>query len=102
MSRFKIVLSREADQDLIDILQYTLATWGAAQMDAYTAAIDKGLTLLARNPRLGRARNDLFPGCRSFQVEQHTIFYRVDEIALSIARILHQRMNARRHVKAID
>jgi plasmid stabilization system protein ParE len=41
LSRLKIVLSREADQDLKDILQYTLATWGAAQMDVYAAAIDK-------------------------------------------------------------
>lgn len=73
MSRLKIVLSREADQDLKDILQYTLATWGAAQMDVYAEAIDKGLKLLTHNPRLGRARNDLFPGCRSFQVEQHTM-----------------------------
>jgi toxin ParE1/3/4 len=102
LSRLKIVLSREADQDLKDILQYTLATWGAAQMDVYAAAIDKGLKLLVDNPRLGRARNDLFPGCRSFQVEQHTIFYRVDALVLRIGRILHQRMNTKRHVKAID
>ena len=71
-------------------------------MDVYAAAIDKGLKLLVDNPRLGRARNDLFLGCRSFQVEQNRIFYRVDALVLSIARILHQRMNTKRHVKAIN
>lgn len=70
-------------------------------MDKYAAAIDKALQLLVENPRLGRARGDLFPGCRSLLVEQHTIFYRVDEPTLSIARILHQRMDTKRLMKAL-
>ena len=41
-----IELSELASQDPEEILQYTLETWGAAQMDAYAARLQSGFMLL--------------------------------------------------------
>jgi plasmid stabilization system protein ParE len=40
-------------------------------------------------PELGRARDDLFPGCRIHRIQQHYILYRIDETAIRVVRILH-------------
>ena len=100
MSRRKlnVFLSLAANEDLQDILQYTFGTWGAAQMDVYAAAIDHGLQNLSRYPRLGLKRDDLFRGCRSFQIEHHIVYYRSDKTTLYVARILHERMDEKQHL----
>jgi plasmid stabilization system protein ParE len=53
-----VVVSDLAELDLADILQYTLETWDAAQMDRYAEKLEHGLTLLPANPLLGKRRED--------------------------------------------
>ena len=100
MSRAKhvIALSELADQDLADILQYTLGTWGETQMDIYAAKLDKGMHLLESQPRLGKPRDDWYPGCRCYQVEHHLILYAVVEQQILVARIFHERVDVLRHL----
>jgi toxin ParE1/3/4 len=95
----QIALSRLAEQDIQDILQYTLEQWGEEQLETYAAALNQALHTLEHNPHLGRSREDLYRGCRSLRVEQHIIFYTVREDTLSVARVLHSKMDARRHVR---
>lgn len=46
------------------------------------------------HPRLGHPRDDIFPGCRTMQVEQHLIFYHLpDAGSVEVLRILHQRQD---------
>ncbi|WP_404610228.1 type II toxin-antitoxin system RelE/ParE family toxin [Caballeronia udeis] len=96
MSRrsFDIVLSELAQHDLTDILQYTLETWGADQMDAYAAKLESGIQLLQKNPALGKTREDLFEGCRTHRVEHHLVLYEIGDSEIRVARILHERMDA--------
>ncbi|WP_408359452.1 type II toxin-antitoxin system RelE/ParE family toxin [Paraburkholderia sediminicola] len=96
MSRrsFDIVLSELAQHDLTDILQYTLETWGADQMDAYAAKLESGIQLLQENPTLGKTREDLFEGCRTPRVEHHLVLYEIGDSEIRVARILHARMDA--------
>lgn len=100
MSRTKhvIVLSELAEQDLADILQYTLGKWGEAQMDIYAAKLDKGIRLLESQPRLGKPRKDWYPGCRCYQVEQHLVLYAVAEQEILVARLFHERVDVIRHL----
>jgi toxin ParE1/3/4 len=53
---------------------------------------------LIDNPRLGKTRNDLRPGLRSFPVEKHLILYRVEGDALVVQRIIHGRQDITRAV----
>jgi toxin ParE1/3/4 len=68
---------------------------GKTQQSAYRAVIYQALDMLSRHPQAGRPRDDLFPGCRSIQVEQHVIYFhqpRAQEI--DVLRILHHRQDA--------
>ena len=67
-------------------------------MDAYHAAIDRALHELLDFPAMGRSRDDLGPGFRSRRVEQHVIYYRVEDDAILIARILHVRREVKREL----
>lgn len=51
---------------------------------------------------LGRARDDLSPGCRSFPQGRHAIFYEVTELGIVIIGILHQSMDVQTHFDSED
>ena len=95
-----IILAPDASDDVQDILQYTLTTWGEGQMEKYAAVLNAAFNQLAQSPALGRRKDDLYPGCRCYQVERHCIYYDVQGRALRVARVLHVRMEAIRHVGA--
>jgi toxin ParE1/3/4 len=44
---------------------------------------------LARFPRLGRARDELAPGVRSWVVGDYLIYYRIEADVVIVLRILH-------------
>ena len=52
-------LSREAEDDLRDILQHTCEKWGAKQVPIYKAILDKALSSIVVNPNIGHKRSDL-------------------------------------------
>jgi toxin ParE1/3/4 len=95
--KLDLVLARQAERDLRDILQYTLETWGEEQLERYAAELEAGIECLRESPGLGRRREDLFVGCRSYRVKAHYIFYSADARTLCVARVLHVRRDARRH-----
>ncbi len=94
----QLMLSPAAQDDIADILLYTLQTWGKAQQDIYAEELDKGLALIVENPEIGRARPELYAGCRSFRIQQHIVYYAVLDDTIAIARVLHYRMDSRRYL----
>ena len=56
--------------------------------------------MLADNPALGRACDDVRPGLRRMECGRHVVFYRKDADGILVSRILHQRMLPER--RAID
>lgn len=97
--KLPVVLAPRARRDFDDILLYTLQHWGEEQEAAYAAALSRALALIGENPAIGRVRDDLRPGARTFPVEHHLIIYDVREGTVRVARILHGRMNARRALR---
>ena len=97
-AKFKIVLSELAALDLADILQYTLETWGEAQMDTYAVKLERAMRLLETQPLAGKPREDLFPGCRALRAEQHVVLYEVVDRDVRVARIFHGRVDIPRHI----
>jgi plasmid stabilization system protein ParE len=49
---------------------------------------------LTRFPDLGPTRDDLPPGMHLHPVEQHVVYYLVDDKVVTIVRIVHSRMDA--------
>ena len=93
-------LSEIADEDLLSIFLYTIEKWGKVQVPAYIGRLDEAFALLAENPFAVRSksREDLATRCRLFKVGHHFIAYRPEEGFISIARILHETMDFKKHV----
>jgi len=94
-----IRLSRAAETHLEDIWVYSLTEWGEVQAETYAAVIEKALTELAGNPRLGRLRPEIRAGYRSFRAGKHIIFYCVSGEIVDVLGILHERMDPGRHLE---
>ena len=77
-------LTPRAEKDLDDIALYTIQKWGAAQMETYLRQFDERFRWLAENPDLGRRRDEVHPGYKSWSQGRHVIFYvrRADRIAI--------------------
>lgn len=95
----KIKISREARADLKDIFEYTHQTWGRAQADKYIGMIESACHFLARNPSAGRSQEQLVSNLKSYPVGKHNVFYRDKQNTIEIVRVLHQAMEASRHIK---
>ena len=92
--------SRRAEADLLGIGAHTLRTWGEDQAIRYLDDLEACCQMLADNPMLGRACDDVRPGLRRMERGRHVVFYREDTGGILVSRILHQRMLPERH--AID
>jgi toxin ParE1/3/4 len=86
-------LSRAAQEDLWQIKQYSLTAWGKQKTQKYLDNMESILENLCLSPDIGKKRDDLIIGLRSFPVQQHVIFYRYHQAELEVIRVLHSRMN---------
>jgi len=88
-------LSREARGDLDGIWEYLVRESGSeAIADRQIDAITNRFILLARHPKIGRARDDdLGQGTRSFPVDGYVIVYDLIGVDVQILRVAHGRRN---------
>lgn len=91
-------LSPRASRDLADIWFYSRDTWSVAQADIYYRELISVMDGLAVGARCGRPIDDIRKGYMSYATGSHRIIYRQRGGVLLIIRILHQRMNVRRHL----
>ncbi len=98
MRKFKF--SVEAVNDLEEIWIYTKQTWSHEQADRYYNLIIDEVEFISLNPSLGRDINYIKEGFRSTKVKSHVIYYKqVEDEAILIVRILHQRMDVETRMK---
>jgi toxin ParE1/3/4 len=94
----QIRLRAAAREDLKSIGRYTQKKWGREQRNHYLASLDRSFQLLADDPKLGRSCDDVRLGYRKYNVGKHVVFYRLNDGCLEIVRILHGRMDVKRHI----
>ena len=92
-------LSAKSFEDLKSIARFTLKSWGREQRNIYLSKFDESFHLLADQPHLGSARDDILKGYRVYHVGRHLIFYRQKSTGIEIIRILHDRMDVETHLK---
>ena len=90
-------LSPEAEADLDQIWDYITKESGspAAAKRVVTSITDR-FFLLATHPALGRRRDDLRPGLRSFVVGSYIILYIIQSDDVLIVRVFHSRRDIKR------
>ncbi|MBV1911957.1 MAG: type II toxin-antitoxin system RelE/ParE family toxin [Kangiellaceae bacterium] len=83
----ELILSPEAEQDLIDIWLY-IAEDSPVNADHYTDKLyDKGI-ILAENPQIGTERTELMDGLRCFPVDHYVLYYRERNNGIEMIRVL--------------
>jgi toxin ParE1/3/4 len=91
-------LSPAAERDLDGIFDYTVEQWGLSQALDYTDALKAACATLAEAPKRAPACDHIRPGYRRQGVERHVIYFRVTAYGIAVIRVLHERMDAARHV----
>lgn len=89
--------TEQAEQDLVAITDFTLATWGSNQATRYLDELEVTAQVLAENPALGAVRDDLYIGLRSFPYQAHIIFYFIQVDGIVITRVLHSSVDIVRY-----
>jgi len=90
----RIVLSELSRQDLRDIFAFTLKRWGEEQLKTYRRMVEQAFDVIATDPLVGRPCH----GYLRMTVGRHNIYYRAEPHAIYVVRILHDRMDAIRHL----
>ena len=99
MSAYNLVIAPLAKHDLKRIYDYSISNWGSRQTSDYLDKLKKIFWELTEQPKMGVEREELFPNMRSFSVDSHVVFYRLQQSQVEIVRVLHGRQDPRRHIK---
>jgi toxin ParE1/3/4 len=82
----------QARAELGKIWSYIVKEGGTlAAADGVVDAITERFYLLSQYPRMGRARDDLRLGLRSFAVGQYVIVYSIEDEDVEILHVFHGR-----------
>jgi len=84
-------IAAQAKQDLRDVWRGFTEFSGLAKADAVLEGIEEKFQLLLQFPRSGVKRDELREGLRSFPAGEFVVFYRVEESAIEVVRVLHGR-----------
>ncbi|HZA66841.1 MAG TPA: type II toxin-antitoxin system RelE/ParE family toxin [Geminicoccaceae bacterium] len=84
----RIIVSPLAQADIDEIWDY-IARDSTLNADRFVDRIEQRFGLLAANPRLGVARDDLRPGLRRFTHARYLIYYRPIRGGIEVVRVVH-------------
>lgn len=74
--------------DLIDIWDF-IADDNEINADNFLSSLESRLDALAHQPRMGRAREELMNGLRSYPIGRYVVFYLPHPDGIEVVRVLH-------------
>ena len=92
-TQYRIELSNEAQDDIVDIGRYTLERHGIQQMDKYLNSIDEAINLIQENPNIGRFHQELPEEYKVWRMNEHLIIFLIQDEIISIARVVHVKLD---------
>ena len=96
----KIHFSGKAVEDLTSIWKYTYLNWSESQADEYyNMLVYSCKKIISGTFRLAKSYSDIAENLYGFRAGHHLIFYTpLLEGDILIVRILHERMDVKRHL----
>ena len=91
-------LTPAAERDLETIWTHTWQQWGVEQANRYIDILTAAFAELAQSPKIAPACDHVRPGYRRRNVERHMLYFRITPYGIAVVRILHDRMDAPRHL----
>jgi toxin ParE1/3/4 len=89
----RLILSPRAKADIDDIWNYSFERWDLVQANIYVNQQRATTNTISVNPKLGVQYDECRKGYRKYNYRSHIIFFKVSSNALTIIRILHQKMD---------
>jgi toxin ParE1/3/4 len=107
---WRVRLGQQAEQDYVEILQWTAQTFGEGQASTYAVTIALAIAALEGGPEIlgATAREDIQPGIRTLHVARqgragrHFVVFCATGSDIDILRLLHDSMDLPRHLPAIN
>lgn len=108
--KWRVRLGAAAEVDFANILKWTTENFGARQSRIYRDRLVQAIGELADGPDAAgsKARDEIMPNIRTLHVTRHGrrgshfLMYRTaPDSTIEIVRILHDRMDLRRHVPSV-
>lgn len=91
-------LTPAAGRDLEEIWVHTHQQWGILRANSYTDTLTAVFAELAQSPKTAPTCDHIRHGYRRRSVERHMVYFRITAYGIAIVRILHDRMDALRHL----
>ena len=82
--------------DLAEIWEY-IAEDSETRADEFIETIDSKFHELAASPRIGRLRDELYPGLMSFPVGRYLLYYTIITGGIEVIRVLHGARDIEKH-----
>ena len=92
------ILSKDADEDLLAIANFTVINFGEAQALRYLKEVKQLVQLLSQQPELGRGVPEYSKLMKRFNFKSHVIFYQPVDVGILIVRVLHKSMDFEQHL----
>jgi toxin ParE1/3/4 len=90
----KLILRKEAVNDLTDIWNYSSNEWSEIQADKYYSLIYSAFRDITKNSAIGKSYHEIYSGLHGYKVGKHIIFYlKAVNGDIDVLRILHERMD---------
>lgn len=78
----------QAEEDILEIWLF-IAEGSVAEADRWIDRLDETLLLWATQPTMGRTRDELATGLRSFPFGRYVLFYEPLSDGIDVVRVLH-------------
>ncbi len=88
MPKYKLHITKEADQDLDRIYEEGFTTWGEQQADNYYDDLLAHFDILCENPYLFRAVDEIRKGYRRSVCGKHSVYYRIVSDTLEVMGLI--------------
>jgi toxin ParE1/3/4 len=89
----KLLWATKAISDLDVIRDHSLLQWGSRQTADYLRRIQAAVIAAAEAPMQTASADHYRPGYRKITVGVHIVFFRINNDAIEIVRILHSMMD---------
>jgi toxin ParE1/3/4 len=96
MAEYRV--SARARSQLLDIYDFSVASFGVYQAEAYIAGLERTFDLLANFPRIGQLVEELAPAHRRFRFQSHSILYTEEGVHVLIRAIYHRAQDIGPHL----
>lgn len=94
----KFVLSNKADKDLADIFEYGILNFGVERATEYLLGINEKFQYISENKELGRSAEEISKGLKRITYNKHVVFFKEQQDAVLIVRVLRREMDFDRHL----